>query len=582
MRSPLLFLAALALAPAAPLPLPLAAQLRSSRPQRTAPNLPRLLVANPHPLSLTDSAAAVRIGAALRERTEGVAGKWYAVIPRAQMNEALLTYGFPEDAVLHPMVARQLAGTLNARAVIVSTLARDQGRMVVEARLTATGDDAGYVARTAQAPAAPFEEAGKRLGDSLANAFKALPDARECETLRGTNPARAIAAATKALRVQPNHGLAELCLARIALARKAPTDSVVAHLKKALQGDRLSLDAWTALGEQYQAQGDTANTVATFTEMLRVAPTNEKLREAILKYLLGAGKLDVAERVADEGIALDSSNAEMWDLRATVCILQEDQAPKVLCALESIDRVYQIDTTKADTLFVNKAIYAATRPVAPDTARLVRWTDIGVRKFPRDPGVLGGRVTRFSWTGPLDSLVAATRTVMAVDSTDLSPVVRAVEALAKAKRGREALELGQSIERLGGAGDKQNLAIILAQNTVPLIQQGPDQDLPLAADLARKALAHSQPGTPLFRLASYGLGLSTFFQAAALDQETERAKSCENARKMKTLFDEAGPALRAGRDIQAAYVDTLLKGLEWFGPRVASMLRAYCKGDRPR
>jgi hypothetical protein len=166
---------------------------------------------------------------------------------------------------------------------------------------------------------------------------------------------------------------------------------------------------------------------------------------------------------------------------------------------------------------------------------------------------------------------------MAIDSTDLTPVVRAVKALADGKRGADAMELAGYIDRLGGPQDKQNLAIILAQAAPPLLQQGPDQNLPLAADLARKALSYAQPNTPLHGLASYALGLSTFFQAAALDPDTEKTKSCEGAQRMKVLFEEAGPALRAGRDMQAVYIDNLLKGLEGFTPRVNSMIKAYCK-----
>jgi hypothetical protein len=139
------------------------------------------------------------------------------------------------------------------------------------------------------------------------------------------------------------------------------------------------------------------------------------------------------------------------------------------------------------------------------------------------------------------------------------------------------MELGQYIERLGGPQDKQNLAIILAQNAPPLLQQGPDQNLPLAAEMARKALSYSQPGTPLHGLGSYALGLATFFQAAGMDTGTEKTKSCEGAQKMKVLFDEAGPALRAGREMQAAYIDRMLQGLEGFTPRVNSMIKAYCK-----
>jgi hypothetical protein len=311
--------------------------------------------------------------------------------------------------------------------------------------------------------------------------------------------------------------------------------------------------------------------------MLRVAPTNQKLREEVFRYFLSAGQLDAAENVANEGIAIDSANADMWDLRAGACLFQEDKPEKVRCALESIDQVYALDTAKADTLFIIKAIYAATRDSAPDTTRLVRWTDLGIRKYPTNSAILAGRVTAFAWTGPVDSLVNATRNLLAVDSTDLTPVVRAVKALAEAKRGTEAMELGQYIDRLGGPGDKQNLSVILAQNALPLLQQGPDQNLPLAADMARKALSYSQPGTPLHGLGSYAFGLATFFQAANMDTDTHQTKSCDGAQKMKALFDEAGPALRAGREMQAAYIDNLLKGLDGFTPRVNSMIKAYCK-----
>ncbi len=557
--------------------MPLSAQLRSSRPSRPVVNNPRLLVANPYTFSSADSAAAVRIGAGLRERTESKAERWYTVIQRAQMNEALRQYAYPEDAVLPPLVARQLAQSLQARAMVVATMSREQGRLIVEARLTKLSHEAGHIVRVSAVPNQSFEEFGQRVADSLENAFRALPDAEQCENLRGINQARAAEAAAKALRTQPNHGLAEWCLAQIAITRKAPVDTIITHLKASTRGDRLSLDAWTALAVQYQAKGDSTQTVETFKEMLRVAPTNQKLREEAFRLFLGYGQLDAAEGVANEGIAIDSANADMWDLRAGACLFQEEKKEKVRCSLESIDQVYAIDSTKADTLFIIKAIYAATRDSAPDTTRLAKWTTIGVRKFPTNGPILAGRVTLFSWTGPVDSLVTSTRSLMAVDSTDLTPVVRAVKALAEAKRGQDAIELGQFIDRLGGPQDKQNLAVLLAQNALPLLQQGPDQNFPLAADMARKAITYSQPGTPLHRLGSYGLGLATFFQAAGMDTETEKNKSCEGARKMKELLDEAGPALRAGREMQPSFVDNLITAVDRYPARISGMLRAYCK-----
>ena len=160
---------------------PLNAQLRSSRPPPQAVNLPRLMVANPHSFSSQDSAASVRVGAGMRERIEKITDRWFKTILRAQMNEALQQYAYPVDAVLPPLVARQLATSLQARAMVIATILRGEGgRYTVEARLAGISDDAGQMVRVTQAANQSFEEFGARLADSLASAFRALPSLLSC------------------------------------------------------------------------------------------------------------------------------------------------------------------------------------------------------------------------------------------------------------------------------------------------------------------------------------------------------------------------------------------------------------------
>ncbi|HJR33379.1 MAG TPA: hypothetical protein VJ817_00395, partial [Gemmatimonadales bacterium] len=241
---------------------PLAAQLRSSRPNPQVQNLPRLLVANPHSFSAQDSTAAVRVGAGLRDRIEKTADRWFKVVLRAQMNEALQQYAYPVDALLPPLVARQLGQSLTARAMVVSTLQRGEGgRFTVDARLANMNDDAGFMVRAVQNPNESLEEFGSRTADALTPALRALQDAKACDNQRATEPNKAAESAAKALKAQPNHGLAEFCLAQIAIARKAPVDTIIEHLKNATRGDRLSLPAWTALAVQYQAKGDSTATI---------------------------------------------------------------------------------------------------------------------------------------------------------------------------------------------------------------------------------------------------------------------------------------------------------------------------------
>ena len=150
-------------------------------------------------------------------------------------------------------------------------------------------DDAGNVVSLTQNPNETPDALGKRLADALEPAVKSLGDAKGCIDQRAAKADKAADAANKAIKAVPNHGLAEYCLALLAQDKKAPRAEVVKHLQASAKGDPLSLPVWTALATQYQAANDTAHTLEAFKEMLRVAPTNQKLREELFKYFLQSG-----------------------------------------------------------------------------------------------------------------------------------------------------------------------------------------------------------------------------------------------------------------------------------------------------
>ena len=578
---------------------PAAAQLRANRPPTTPQNLPRLLVANPHSFSSQDSTASVRIGHGLRERLDRVAERWYKTLQRTQMNEALQQYAYPVDAVLPPMVARQLAQSLNARVMVISTMLKGEGnRYTVESRLAGMNDDAGQMVRLTQNPNEAFEEFGARLGDAFANAFKALPDAKSCENLRGTAKDKATEAAVKAIKSEPLSGLAHYCLARIALDKKSPGDTILAHLKLATQGDPLSLPAWTALAVQYQSKGDSTATIETFQQLLRVAPTNEPLRKEAFGLFQRYGRPDAAESVADEGIKLDPVNADMWDLKFGACIAQE-KPEKNRCALEALEKVFELDTTKADTTFYTKITYAASRPMQVmtlhipadssgtkpardslvqviDTTSFVKWSQRAVGKYPTNAILIGQLAQAYSVAGPVDSAVAVTKRLMSVDSSDVSPVLRVAKSLADAKRGKDALELVPYLERLGSAEEKATMGQILATGAFPYVQP-PTPDYAVAAEVARASLKLLPASSSTARFANFVLGIAVFQQMAAMDSEAFNTKSCPMAQQMKTLLDEAGPALQAGRSINENFVGQRIQALDPFGKRIDQMIKAYCK-----
>jgi tetratricopeptide (TPR) repeat protein len=570
---------------------------RGARTQ-TVNTAPRLMVANPFAFAASDSANAVKIGSAAREEMKDIAGRNFSVVEQTQMNDALKQYGYPVDAILSPGLATTLAKNIQARVIMTGTMARGAGgRTTVTARLTGVNDDAGNVVTLTQGQGQTLPDFGKKLAAALEPAVKALPDAKACIDQRTTKPDKAADAAKKATKTLPNNGLAEFCLAQIAMDKKAPRAEVVKHLQAAVKGDPLSLPAWTALATQYQQANDTANTLLAFKQMLRVAPTNQKLREELFKYFLQSGHPETAREVADEGLKLDPYNADLYDLKSNACLFLSD----FKCAVDALETMYATDSTKADTLFYTKISAAAAEGEKPDTVRLLKWAQIGTRKYPDNMTLLGYLNRGYALAGPVDSVVAVTSRIIAKDTTAVVPALEAARALitppthasgAAAPTGttpvatgtdtvaggrvKEAVPFIEFAIKHGDAQAKENAAALLYTGAAPLLQD--PQDLEGAAELLRMAVQSANPTGKVYPAANYLLGLATLFQVPKIDPMTEKQKSCDLARQEEGLLLAADSALTAGRPVNPQAVDKNLDIIKKYKPRIASMLKAYCKG----
>jgi tetratricopeptide (TPR) repeat protein len=590
---------------------PLAAQgiPRNARPTQ-ASMAPRFMVANPFAFAPADSAPAVAIGTGLREEMKGVVGRDFQVVEQQQMNDALTQYGYPKDAILSPALATTLAKNIQARFLVASTMSKGPGaRYAVTARLLGVNDDAGNVITLTQNQGENPQAFGKRLADALDPFVESLPDAKACIDQRSSKPDKAVDAANKAIKAVPNHGLAHYCLALIAQDKKQSRGEIVKHLQASAKGDPLSLPVWTALAGQYQAAKDTANTLVAFKQMLRVAPTNQKLREELFKYFLQSGHPETALEVADEGLKIDPYNADLYDLKSNACLFLSN----FKCAVDALETMYATDSTKADTLFFTKISAAAAEGEKPDTARLLKWAQIGVRKYPDNPTLLGYLNRGYSMTGQVDSVVAVTNKIIAKDTTAIVPALEAAQALinappaagtgaatpttttpatkpggkdslakdttamaASTSRAKEALPFLEFAMKYGDPQAKENAAALLYTAGAKLLQQQP-QDLQGAAELLRLAVQNANPSGKVGPAANYLLGLATLFQVPQIDPQAEKQKSCDLAKQEETLLAEAETALTAGRSVNQEAVDKNLGIIKQYKPRVASMLKAYCK-----
>lgn len=565
----LLFLPLLAALPAA-----LSAQIPTRRPAPGAPtaNAPRLLVANPHTFATQDSASSVQIGQGIRGRMEKVVGSSFAVLTREQMNDALKQFGYPPDAILASTVQKQFGNALQARALVSSTLSKDQsGRFSVTSRLAGLNDDAGNVVVVNQAASQKLDEMGGSVADALQPAVKSFNDARACVDQSKAAPDKAIASAKKAIAALPKNGLAHLCLGLLALDKKTNKDSAEAmeHLQQAVEGDPLSLKGWTTLAQIYEAKGDTNKTVEALKQMLLVAPTNQTLREQAFKLFIKYERPDAAEQTALDGLKIDPTNADLYDLLSNARVFKGDFAG----AVAALEQMVANDSTKADSSFYLKITVMASQK--PDTAKLLKWAAEGSKKYPTNLALLNQLVAAYQLTGPVDSQVTTTKRLMEKDTTAIGPALATAQALVTANRANEAQPFLDFVTKYGDAQAKEGVSVILFNIARPLLQ--PPQNWPEAATKLRQVVATANPSGKIYPLANYYLGLSILQQIPPLDAQAEKEKSCDKAKQEESMAAEAEAAFKLAPPDQAQNLQQFQKYLDGLKPRVASMLKVYCK-----
>ena len=121
--------------------------------------------------------------------------------------------------------------------------------------------------------------------------------------------------------------------------------------------------------------------------MLRVAPTNQKLREAAFKYFLQSGHPEAASS-RRRGLKLDPYNADLYDLKSNACLFLSD----FKCAVDALEHVVSRADSHQGRL--RSSSPRSTRLRAPVAeARHGRAAQVGAarrrRSIPTTPTLLG-------------------------------------------------------------------------------------------------------------------------------------------------------------------------------------------------
>ena len=562
----------------------LAAQIPISRPRGPAnAAAPRMLVATPFTERAADSASAVTIGNALRSKFERVAGTTFFVIPRDQMNRALGEFAYPNDALLNRENAYRLTTAMQARTMLFTELGRAEGRFRARARLSTGADDPGNAITVLQLPGQSLPQFGEAIANAFTAVVRAQNDAKACMDRIQTDPRKAAESAAKALRTYPAHGLAHYCLAQLARARGAADPAYATELDLTVRGDSLSLKAMGEMVDLYNARGDTANVILKYTQMIEAAPTNRALIEQASKVFRSYGQPGKAQDVADRGIALDSLDIAMWDLRSSACLFQS----KFTCSVQSLEQMMAIDTLRAaDSTFVFRVALTAGAAFQGDSATwrdstvlkasYLKWSQAGVAKWPANKNLLGQLLAAYSVNGMNDQVLATTDQVIALDSTDVTPALSAIEILLGLKRWADVAKYGAVVQAHGDDQQKVAIAANFTNASRTLLTQQPT-DPESAYNLLHIAVPSAGTDQRIAPLANFLMGFAALQTAGKYDPQAEQLKSCDLARRMDAMLDEARTGFTVGTSVNPSTAATQLRNVDTYKQRTQTMVRAYCR-----
>jgi hypothetical protein len=566
----------------------LAAQIPINRGRPAgAATAPRMLVATPFTDRAADSAAAVAIGAALRTKFDRQVGTTFFVIPRDQMNHALSTFSYPADAILNRESAYRLATSMQSRTMLFTEIAREggpAGAFRARARFSTGADDPGNTITVRQLPGQSLQQFGEAIASAFNQVVRAQSDAKACMDQMATAPAKAAESAAKAIRAYPAHGLAHYCLAQLAKARSATDAGYIPELDLTVKGDSLALKALGELATLYDARGDTANVILVWKAIIAAAPTNRALIEAGSKVFRRYGEPEAGQQLADRGIALDSLDITMWDLRSSACLFQS----KYTCSVSSLEQIIAIDSTKADSNFIFRIVVTAGALFQGDSttwadstalkAAFLRWAQLGATKFPTNKNIVGQLPAAYAVNGMSDQIAPVIDRIWALDSSDVSIVLPAVDASLKAKRWADAARYGALVGAKGDDQQKLAIAVNFTNAARTLLTTAPT-DPEGAYTLLHVAVPASNdprilPSSNLF------LGYAALQFTGKLDPQAEQGKSCDIARRMDALLDEANAGFTVAKTSPTANlpeITTRLGNVATYKQRTQSMIHAYCR-----
>ncbi len=567
--------------------------------QRQAAQAERFLILAPIPEDPGDSAFAVQLGDELRSQMEGKTRRRLTVISKDRIGEALEASGFSRDAILDMAAAEQLARFLQADAYTVGTMERNPAPRVslrlVDLRRSGLS---GWIHYEGEA-AATARQAAEVIADEMERHVRAAERTRECYQRRDRQDFQeAKERARRAFEEVANHPAAALCIAVVYEVERAPADSQIAVLERAVKGDSLNARAWEMLGRAYQqlassrsnpaeARQDSIRAAEAFAKQLLADPNDTRLRTGIAALFITLKQYERARQILDEGLERSPEDLTMLQLKARAC----EEGELWPCLVNALAAQYEIDTSLVGNVEFYAKIFGAAQS-ANDTSAMLRWSEEAVRRAPQSVALWRARSSALNAAGMTDSALVAYRKIAELDPRDIRPLLGITQILSERVKidttvALDTTTLGQIdslLQRViamtsngGQAADTavwMNVAVMYFRPATQMIQARVRPDF--AIRWLEKAKTYDIR-KQLTTQADFFLGLGYVFNlSSAFDfNRLSESRSCQRLRELDEYLKRLRAAMTAGASVQPSTAQQVLSNIEGIEKFVVDAGRAW-------
>ena len=503
------------------------------------------------------------------------------VIPKKDLEANLSQSGYSASDALSASDLKQLAQFVHAEEYVDAVVSRSGEGLSVVATLNLPRGE-GMEQPLSPATGAKPGDIAARMSGEIEKARKQIKGAKDClDSHRRREYEVARGHAQRAIREFPQAVFARVCLLEIAMAQKAPADSLIKISEEILAIHPENDRALEVAADQYQAKvaaGDKAyeeKYLAGLRRLLAADPTNTTLQAGVVRALAQMQKYAEAKPIIDEAVKQSPGDPDLVRLQWSIYRALNDWKGAAVIGEEMIRH----DTAAGDTVFFQQLVAAYLSDSQPQKAQEAAAR--GAAKHANNATLWLSVIQLARRNGQLPQALEAVNKLLAIDPKNTNA------ALQKAQIYSEQDQVDSMVVALRAAVDigapKETASGMILNKVNPWLQRWSRDTARTVAEgerlLSVVLLADTMASTPATSLFS---GLIQVQLGQSLLGEGAKARDCAIATRGRDYVAKAQEVLpKAGRQFPDQTAGAM-NGVMQLLPYGEQVVKAVCKSTTSR